>query len=100
MLHNTETEPYFNEPMLGAYEKIELSAIDKEIDSYIREQLPQLKDATLYAAQHQVVAGMNYKYSYQNGDSITTVVVWDQPWTKLRQITSISKVEKTKNEAG
>ena len=85
---------------MGAYETIELTAIDKEIDSYIRQQLPQLEDATLYAAEHQVVSGMNYKYSYQNGDQSTTVVVWDQPWTKLRQITSISKVEKTKNEAG
>ena len=85
---------------MGAYETIELTAIDKEIDSYIRQQLPQLEDATLYAAEHQVVSGMNYKYSYRNGDQSTTVVVWDQPWTKLRQITSISKVEKTKNEAG
>ena len=31
---------------------------------------------------------------------MTTVVVWDQPWTQLRQITSIEKVEITTNDDG
>ena len=49
---------------MGAYAKAQA---DPEIDSYIRDQLPKVKDATLVEAWQQVVAGMNYKYTYKSG---------------------------------
>jgi hypothetical protein len=36
---------------------------------------------------------MNYRYTYNLNGVSYLVVVWDQPWTNNRQITSVQKLQ-------
>jgi hypothetical protein len=46
----------------GGYSKIQLDKADKNIDFYLRTQLPELKNAELIDVESQVVNGINYIY--------------------------------------
>jgi hypothetical protein len=64
---------------------------DPTIDQFIRGQFPGLSGATLISAQSQVVAGTNYLYTYQNGNTTWAVTAFNQPWNNISQITSVQK---------
>lgn len=47
-----------------------------------------------------MVAGINYKYSYLLNNVTWRVVVWDQSWTSMRQVTGIEKIEEKTDADG
>lgn len=57
---------------------------EAEIDQFIRKQFPELATAQLTKTETQVVAGINYKYTYVKDGVTWAITVWDQSWTKLR----------------
>ena len=97
-IHNQEEEP--EQIKVGGWSDLPLEDIDPEIDQYIREQYPELKDAELVSARVQVVAGSNNRYQYVIDDVHYKVTVWDRPWLHKRQITGLKKIETSKNEKG
>lgn len=46
--------------------------------------------------QRQLVAGFNHKFTFETENGSIEIVVFDQPWTHTRQVTSIAN--KGKNE--
>lgn len=62
---------------------------EKEAEEFIESSLDQIKDYQLYHVREQVVAGMNYCFSYQAKDSekiderlgeSVELCVWSKPW--------------------
>lgn len=68
------------------------STVDSNIDQYIRQQFPSLSGATLTSTKSQIVAGTNYEYTYQKGNTEWIITVFDQSWTNTRQVTSVQKI--------
>lgn len=77
----------------GGWRNVAVESANKEIDAYIRAQIPSLATAKLTSASEQVVAGMNYKNVYEVNGTKEEITVWDQPWTTFRQITGIKTSE-------
>lgn len=75
--------------MTGAWATGDATKPDADIDKFIKTQFPELANAQLVKTETQVVAGINYKYSYLLNNVTWRVTVWDQSWTSLRQVTGI-----------
>lgn len=76
--------------ILGGWTTLSINEIDTGIDGFIRQEVPELQYAKIIDVSTQVVAGMKYKYSYDDGNgSVWSVIVWDQDWENLKQIMSI-----------
>lgn len=59
-----------------------------------------MKDAQLIKVETQVVNGINYGYTYQVGNTVYSVLVWDQPADRTRQIQGIAKIATSTNAQG
>jgi hypothetical protein len=57
---------------------------EKEIDQFIKSKFPELANAELQKVETQVVAGLNYRYTYVKDGVSWAITVWDQSWTKTR----------------
>ena len=76
--------------ILGGWTTLSINEIDTGIDGFIRQEVPELQYAKIIDVSTQVVTGMKYKYSYDDGNgSVWSVIVWDQDWENLKQIMSI-----------
>jgi hypothetical protein len=87
-------------PLDDGYTNIPISQANLEIDNYIRTQIPELQTATLIAAENQQMNGVNYIYTYNTGSTLYSVLVWDQPSNKSRQIQGITRVDTSMNSLG
>ena len=64
-----------------------------DIDQFARSQRPEISMAQVVQVQRQVVSGTNYRITYRTPKGETYLaVVYDQPWTKKRQLTSFEKM--------
>lgn len=99
--HNQQNAPL----LVGGYATQDVNNMSdnmKEIDTYLKSTFPQLASYKLTDAQTQVVAGMNYKYTYSNDANNLSFeyIVYDQPWTSTRQVSSVKRIQKSFNENG
>jgi hypothetical protein len=84
---------------VGGYTPI--SANDADLDpivAFAKKQYLQQNGSELgplISASRQLVAGYNYKLIFQSSQGDVTIVVFDQPWTHTREITSISSAQAT-----
>lgn len=63
--------------IVGGYNTLDVKKLNddtKAVDEFLRSKHPALKDATLYEASYQVVAGFNYRLKYRSADNKTE---WD-----------------------
>ena len=75
--------------------------VNNDIDSYIRNQIPELQTSTIINSKvDNTNNGNNYAYQYQLGNSKYTISVWDQPTDRVRQIQGISKSTTSTNSLG
>jgi hypothetical protein len=82
------------------YTNVPVSQANTVIDNYIRSQVPELQSATLIAAETQQTNGVNYIYTYNIGQTLYSVLVWDQPSNNSRQIQGITRVDTAMNTLG
>lgn len=99
-LHGQNDPIPINSVITGGWSTGDPTTPEPQIDAFIRKQFPDLANATLTKTETQVVAGINYKYTYVKDGVTWTVTVWDQSWTKLREVTGIEKVEVKTNPDG
>jgi len=75
--------------------------VNNDIDSYIRNQIPELQTSTIISSKvDNTNNGNNYAYQYQLGNSKYTISVWDQPTDRVRQIQGITKSTTSTNSLG
>lgn len=88
--------------IVGGYNPIDvrhLNSGQQAVDKFIRESSSDFNHAELVKAEQQVVAGMNYKYTYKTERGEDEVVVNQNLKGKLN-IASIKPVEEKKAESG
>jgi hypothetical protein len=77
--------------MVGGFSDYAVTGLDdnhKTIDTFIRANVPRVANWKLVHISQQVVAGMNYCYTYQEGSTdqhgkdsnSEEICVWSQPW--------------------
>lgn len=64
------------------------------VDTYVRQEHPELAGAVVKTLSTQVVAGVNYYITYENASTIYTAVVWVKSWENFMQITSFTSKAK------
>lgn len=86
--------------IVGGYNPIDVKHLNQKqqaVDKFIRESSGDLYYAQLVKAEEQVVAGMNYKYTYKTERGEEVVVVNQSLYGDLN-IASITPVEEKKKE--
>ena len=73
--------------MFGGYEEPQvasnkaLSAEEKQIASFVQSKVPLLANANVVFVRKQVVAGMNYCFTFDANPN-NEYCVWSKPWEK------------------
>lgn len=82
-------------PIVGGWSTDSSKQLPGHIDRWVRSQKPELLRAKVTSVSTQVVAGTNYKIVYTVFGSpirVWEVVVFDQPWTNTKNITSFRRI--------
>lgn len=87
----------------GYYTQTDAAAIKTYTDkltALVSAGLLTLEQYTVVKVETQVVSGVNIKYTIQKDDGTTcTIVVWEQSWTNMHQITT-NTCSKTRRQLG
>lgn len=68
----------------------EMSGIlDYAKSEYAKHNGAPLQD--LISVQRQLVSGFNYKFLFETEEGPVEIIVYDQPWTKVREVISIAQ---------
>lgn len=62
----------------------DLGELAQDADNYIRENVPELKEAKLVQFRSQVVSGSMYYFTYELNGVQTEAKAWSQPWLNNR----------------
>lgn len=91
---NAEPEEIAEEDeVLGSWHTEPLEEVDPEVVDFVKEKYPRLKDAKLVAVKTQVVAGINYRLTFENSDNVQyRVTVWYKPWMGSKKIVAYKKL--------
>lgn len=61
-----------------------LGELAQDADNYIRQTVPELKEAKLVHFRSQVVSGSMYYFTYELNGEKTEAKAWSQPWLNNR----------------
>lgn len=78
--------------LAGGYSPATVASLPRNIDSFVRRSKPELRTARIVRVESQVVAGTNWRITYQTRTVRYEVVVFDQSWTRTRRITSFRRL--------